>query len=331
MSTTSTVTGLLTGTAPVTRRVRAYFAPVDRVAGQPSVFDAAQSGRFSVDAPPAPWIDLGWCTGFVRKAGTVVTALRTGAPLVAQSQARTEVDASVHVEFQTWGKLQLALASGSQQMNLLVTVAGAHGNGSGGTAAAAVPLLTTGRTSTATTLNVGTAAAANFSAGDLVAVDVDYSGQTGYVGTGASAGWVRAAADVGGDLNFIRRVTLNVGRVISNAGGVLTLGGALLGGAPANGMQVSRLSGFVDREGGSFFQEWSGLFCIDGELGDRVLYHYPRLQTMQPSGEVAEVLAGRLERLRLSAAFRALPTKDTNDGETVLCYRSYLPGPMRSV
>ena len=164
-----------------------------------------------------------------------------------------------------------------------------------------------------------------------MAVDVDYSGQTGFVGSGASGAWVRAAADVSGDNNFVRRVTLNVGRVVSVAGGLLQLGGALLAGAPASGMQVSRMSGFVDREGGSFFQEWSALFCIDGEQGDRVLYHYPRLQAMQASSEVAELLAGRLERWKLGAAFRALPTKDLNDGETVLCYRSYLPGPMRAV
>jgi hypothetical protein len=109
------------------------------------------------------------------------------------------------------------------------------------------------------------------------------------------------------------------------------LGEALLAGVPAAGMQVSSLVGFVDREGGGFFQEWSGLFVMDGEQGDRVIYHYPRLQAMQGSAETAETLAGPLERVRLAGAFRALPVKDTNDGETVLCFRSYLPGAMRAV
>jgi len=36
-----------------------------------------------------------------------------------------------------------------------------------------------------------------------------------------------------------------------------------------------------------------------------------------------------LERIRLAAAFRALPVKDLNDGETVLCFRSYLPAALR--
>src|SRR5271170_4377588 len=103
--------------APVTRRVRAYFAPVNRATETPTVFDAAQMGGFSLNAPPAPWVDLGWCSGFSRKAGTKVQAMLVGAPAVASSQVRTEIEATVSLEFESWGKLQMALAAGSQQMN----------------------------------------------------------------------------------------------------------------------------------------------------------------------------------------------------------------------
>lgn len=319
MSTAMTAVGLL---APVSRRVRAYFAPVDRVAGVPTMFDAAQSGGFGLDTPPAPWVDLGWCTGFVRKCGTKVAAVRTGAPTVVQQQVRTEVETTVSLAFESWGKLQMALAGGSQQMNLLRTATGAVANGSGGLASMAVPL---GAGSTATALNVGTAAAAGFSVGDLVAVDVDYAGQVGFVGSGASGAYVRQTSDVGSDVNYVRRASLNVGQVISIAAGVLQLQTALLAGVPANGMQVSRLVGFVDREGGSFFQEWSGLFCVEGEQGDRVMYYYPRLQAMQGAEEKSDVVAGALSRLTLVGAFRALPVVDANDGATVVCFRSYLP------
>ena len=92
------------------------------------------------------------------------------------------------------------------------------------------------------------------------------------------------------------------------------------------GMKVSPMAGFVDREGGSFFQEWSGLFCMDGEQGDRMIYYYPRLQAMQGSAETATILAAPLEQLKLAAAFRALPAVDANDGAKVVCFRSYLPG-----
>jgi hypothetical protein len=271
---------------------------------------------------------LGWCQGFARKSTTKVGTLITGAPGVVQSQVRTEVEATVQLEFESWGKLQLALASGSQQMNLLQTVAGAAVNGSGGVAAAAVPLVAG---STAVSLSVGLAAAAQFQVGELVSVDEDYVAQVGFVGSGVSAAYVSSPASVGNDINYVRRVSLNVQRVVAIAAGVLQLGGALLAGAPPSGMRVSRLVGFVDREGGGFFQEWSGLFVMDGEQGDRVLYHYPRLQAMQGSAEMVKVLAGSLEQIALAGVFRALPVKDANDGETVLCFRSYLPGAMRAV
>ena len=129
------------GRAPVTRRVRAYFAPVNRMTGVPTLFDAAASGGFAVEAPPAPWVDLGWCRGFARRCGTKVVAMRAGAPAIARSQVRTEIEASVAVEFESWGKLPLALAAGSQQMNLLAPQPFGTPRGSGCTPVAAVATL----------------------------------------------------------------------------------------------------------------------------------------------------------------------------------------------
>ena len=321
------MSGLVEAVAPVTRRVRAYFAPVDRAANAPVLFDAAQAGSFALDAAPAPWIDLGWCSAFARTSATKVEPLRTGAPAVAQTQVRTEIEATVSLRFESWGKLQMALAAGSQQMNLLATATGATANGSGGTASVATPLLAG---STATSLNVG-AATASFNVGDLVAVDVDYTGQLGFVGSGISGAYVASATAVNGDANYVRRISLNVTRIVGIAGTALQLGAPLPAGIPSSQMQVSRLAGFVDREGGGWFQEWSALFVMDGEQGDRVIYHYPRLQSMAGAAESAETLSGPLERLRLAGAFRALPVKDANDGESVLCFRSYLPAAMRAI
>jgi len=332
VSTTTTGAGVVASVAPVTRRVRAYFAPVNRSAGVPTLFDAAQQGRFDLHAPPTPWVDLGWVSKFARKSGTKVDALRAGAPAMAVSQVRTEIEATVSLEFETWGRLQGTLASGSQQTNLLATASGATLNGSGGVAAAAIPLLAgTAPLSTAISLNVGVAAAAGFSVGSLVAVDVDYTGQLGYVGAGISAAYVQSASAVSSDVNYVRRVTLNVGVVTAITNGVLELASPLPAGVPTAGMQVSPLVGFCDREGASFFQEWSALFVMQGEQGDRVLIHYPRLQAMQGSAEEEEELASSLKKIRLAGVFRALPVKDANDGEAVLCFRSYLPAALRSV
>jgi len=148
---------------------------------------------------------------------------------------------------------------------------------------------------------------------------------------------VKSVAAMGTDVDYIRRITLNVARVTAIAGGVLTLGSSLIAGVPVTGMNVSRVVGFCDREGGSFFQEWSALFCLEGTQGDLVVFHYPRLQAMSGAAEVREGLvgvpagAGDLARTRLAGSFRALPVKDANDGELVVCFRSYLPGAMRTV
>ncbi len=326
---------LIPGVAPVARRVRAYFAPVNRISGQPTLFDPAGVAAFALESPAAPWVDLGWCTGFARKNGTKVEPLIAGAPGVAVGQVRTETAAAVELEFDKWGKLQMALSAGCQQMNVLKTQTGTTANGSGGTAIAAVALTAGSTVTSATALDVGATAAAGFSVGDVVAVDVDYAGTTGFVGSGVSGGYVKSAAAIGADVDYVRRITLNVGRVTGISGGVLTLGSALLAGVPSAAMKLSGVAAFCDREGGSFFQEWSALFCMEGVQGDRVFYHYPRLQAMTGVAEVKEdlqgVVKGNLERIRLAGSFRALPVKDGNDGEMVVCFRSYLPGAMRAI
>ena len=63
--------------------------------------------------------------------------------------------------------------------------------------------------------------------------------------------------------DFIRRVTFNVSRVSSKTPTSLLLAQPLIG-PPTSGMGVQRVVAFVDREGSSFFQEWSGLFVIVG-------------------------------------------------------------------
>lgn len=295
--------------APVVQRVRAYFAPVNRAMGQPTLFDPAAQGGFALDAPPAPWVDLGWIEGFTRHCGTKIVAVRTGAPTTVALQSRTEIDASVSLRFQSWGKLQMALTAGAQQLNLLASTGGA-----------ATPVMAG---STATTLQVEASAAAGFTVGELVAVDVDATGLTGYVGSGVSGAYVKSAL---ADVDYVRRITLNVGRIAGIAGGALTLQGPLLAGVPTAAMKVSRVVGFCDREGSSFFQEWSALFVAEGQQGERLIWHYPRLQAMTGAAEVAEATSGGYEKVLQSASFRALPVKDPVDGETVVCFRSYVVG-----
>jgi hypothetical protein len=326
----STSVNTMPALPPVGRRVRAYFAPVDRVHGQPTIFDPAVNGQFALDAPPAPWLDLGWIEDFTRKSASKFGDLITGSPGTTRFQVRQTVDATVAFRFKAWSKLSMALAAGSEHMNLIAPAAGSGSNGSGRKGVAAVGLI---GGSSAMFLAMAAGDAASFVPGSLAAVDVDYAGQTGYVGSGVSAAYVQSASAVNNDADFVRRVSFNVARVASivtgggsGAGPGLQLAQPLIAGAPAAGMRVQPIVGFVDREGGSFFQEWSALFVIAGEQGERILFHYPRLQAMCGSAEAMTALAAPLERIALSASFRALPVMDVNDGAQVVCFRSFLPG-----
>ena len=63
----------------------------------------------------------------------------------------------------------------------------------------------------------------SFRSGQTVVVDIDYSGQTGYVGSGSACAHVAKAASIHGDVEFIRRVSINVARVVASDGSGLQL------------------------------------------------------------------------------------------------------------
>ena len=309
--------------APAARRVRAYFAPVNRATQTPVLFDPAQQGSFNLNAPPAPWIDLGWIQEFTRKAASKSAPLMTGIPAAPLEQVRESLAAQVSFQFMNWTKLTMALATGSQHMNVLAAGSGAAAEATG---AQAVSAVTPQSGSTATSIALAAADAAQFTAGSMVAVDGDYSGQTGYVGAPIAGAYVRQALT---DVDYIRRVTFNVALVAQASSTGLTLAAPLPGGAPTPGAKLQAVTGFVDREGGSFYLEWSALFVVEGSQGERVFFHYPRLQTMAGAEETALPLDAKhksgLARMLLKGQFLALPVADPLDGERVVCYRSFVP------
>jgi len=309
--------------APVARRVRGYFAPVNRSAQTPVLFDPSEQAQFSLDAPPAPWISLGWIQSFMRRPASKSAVLLTGIPASPLEQVRETLEAQVSLEFLSWTKLTMALATGSQHMNVLAPASGASAAADGAQAAAAV-IPQSG--STATSIVLASSDAAQFSAGSIVAVDVDYTGQTGFVGSPVAGAYLR---QVVADVDYIRRVTFNVA-LVSQAGTTgLTLAEPLPGGAPVAGAKVQAVTGFVDREGGCFYQEWSALFVMEGSQGERIFYHYPRLQAMTGAEEAVIPLGGKQQtspsRVLLKGQFLALPVTDPMDGERVVCYRSFVP------
>ncbi len=303
------------------RAVRAYAAPVDRATECYPAFDPAFQGQFDLDAPPNPWIDLGWVENFQRTAATKFEPLRTGPAANITVQYRTQPEARLEMDFQCWGKLQLALSGGSQQMNVLAEAPSSPPQPSGGTPLPASPVQAG---SSPTEIVLTPDQLANYDAGNIVAVDFDYSGATGYLGSGAAGDYLAAPLAGPSYIDLIRRITFNVSRVSGKTANSLLLGQPLLA-PPVVGMGVQRVAAFVDREGASFFQEWSGLFIIAPDTGGRSCFYYPRLQTAAAGYETRQDFAAPLFSHRLHATLRALPTIDTNDSETVLCYRSYFP------
>ena len=309
--------------APVARRVRAYFAPVNRVTQTPVVFDPSLSATFPLDAPPAPWIDLGWIENFARKSAGKSGTIVTGVPAAPLEQTREAISAQLSFEFLSWTKLTMALATGSQHMNILAPATGSTDAADGAKAAPAV-MVQSG--STASAIQLSAADIAGFTAGCMIAADDDYSGQTGFVGSPVSGAYLREPV---ADVDYIRRITFNVALVLGVNSTSLILAQPLPGGPPAAGTKLQAITGFVDREGGSFYQEWSALFVMEGSQGDRIFFHYPRLQSMAGAEEGAIPLDSRhrggLARVLLKGQFLALPVTDPLDGERVLCYRSFKP------
>jgi hypothetical protein len=309
--------------APVTRRVRGYFAPVNRTSQTPVLFDASEQGAFNLDAPPTPWISLGWIQEFSRKPVSKTSTLLTGIPAAALEQVRETLGAQVSLQFLSWTKLTMALATGSQHMNLLAPASGATPAPDGAQAVAAV---NTQSGSTSTSILLASSDAAKFTPGSIVALDVDYTGQTGYVGTPVAGAYVRQALT---DVDYIRRITFNVALVSQVSSTGLTLAEPLPGGTPTTGAKLQSVMGFVDREGGSFYQEWSALFVMQGSQGEKIFLHYPRLQTISGAEEAAILLddknKGGQARMLLKGQYLALPVTDPLDGERVVCYRSFLP------
>jgi hypothetical protein len=294
---------------PIARKVRAYFAPVARATSTPTSFDPAQLASFVPDAPPAPWVDLGWIENLKRLPQDSFQVRSGGLHAAPVAQVRTQMAARVEFDFMQWGKLQMALAAGAQHMNVL-------------SPAAAVALQSG---STATQLLLGATALAQFSEGDLVVVDVDYAGATGYIGSGIAGGYVKSAADIGSNPDYVRLVSFNVARIASKTSSALVLDKPLLGGVPTQSAKIQKVAGFADRDGDSFLQEWSALFVLIGESGGRMAFYYPRLQTAAPGQESQVQLADELHTWSLHASFIAFPFRDPVDGQQVLCSRVYVP------
>jgi hypothetical protein len=313
---------LATPNQPVSTAVHAFVAPVQRESSQPTVFDATQAATFDLANPPSPWIGLGPVENFQRTAVDESTSVQSGTDATVVAQFRKKLEAHVSFSLRRWGKLQLAMATGGTHWNVLAARTGGQPWPTGGEAIIAAPILSG---STATALQIDPQFATQLAAGDLVAVDLDYLQQTGYVGLGFPAAYVAATGSTPLQTDFIRRVTFNIAKVASVAGGTVTLQNSLPAGDPSNSAGLQKIVGFADREGGAFRQEWSALFFEETVSGGRVSYYYPRLQSLPQAAEKKSAILGDYQAMLLQAHLLALPATDPQDGVSALWYRTYIP------
>ncbi len=309
------------------RRTRAYAAPVNRSTSTPTMFDPTTGLDANANEPLPPWIDLGWVDSFNYTTQSVISEVNAGDPATARMQVRQSLAATVSFNFLTWSKMSLALASGSQHFNVLAPGALLVPSGAGTTAAPALSL----KSSSSDTVIYLDDALKSIKVGCHIVVDDDYSTQSGFIGAGLSATYLQPGAASVTDINYIRRVSFNVAQVVE----VLTDGGLrlatpLIAGVPTQTMKAQSVIGFVSREGGNFLQEWSALFVRYGVQGERTFMYCPRLQSNQNANESIEAIATNLTLSKLNASYRALPVRDTHDGEQVLSYRSVLLPPIAS-
>lgn len=297
--------------------VRAYFAPVNRLTETGTVFDPSLT--FDLTNPSSPWVNLGLVRNFKRVDKSTMGTVRYGAAGVTQTQFLKTIDARVSLDFCDWGKLQMALAASSQHMNVLES-AWTQSRASGGVAKTGQPVLTA---STASLILVDPSVLGNYQVGELIVVDMDYTAGIVELGTGITGGVAVAGATL--DADAIRRVSYNVGCVAAITPTGLQLDAPLLGGAPASVARVQKVVAFVDRDGDSFLQEWSALFALEEASGGRVYFYYPRLQAASPAAETVTELTVGITNTLLHAEFEALVSTDANDGQNVVCYRSYVP------
>ena len=92
--------------------------------------------------------------------------------------------------------------------------------------------------SSATEIAIGAGGLSSFAIGDIIAVDLDYCGALGYVGSGIPGAYIKDVASAPADPDFARRVTFNVGRISAKTSSTLLLTQALIAGAPASGARV---------------------------------------------------------------------------------------------
>lgn len=327
---------------------RGYFAPYNIALGSgqantvlgPQILDLQTQGPFNTNAPPAGWVDLGWIKDFKLTPASKIGQVRSGYRGAVRAQYRGEVGETFEFKFREAARMQFKIAVGSNPFNLLF---GAIPSTAGPLSASGAPKTSmVSYSAVGPTLTVTSSTAISVSGnGEYIVADLDYlTSQTGIVG---AAGIPVQPGQVT-DIDYIRKTSDFVSRVVSVTGNVLTLDQPFVGGgsglttaptSPPAGSNVQRISGWAVREGGTFISEWSALFVLDTIDSAQIAIYYPHVSISQFKDINAWTLenAGTTDETGydLDTTMEALAFDDPIDGETVVGYKSFYPRPNQNI
>lgn len=331
---------------------RAFFAPYNAALGSsvantsvgPTMLDLQTGGPFNTYSPPAGFTDLGWIKDFKITPASKIGQVRSGYRGAVRAQYRGQVGESFEFKFREASRMAFKIATGTNPINLL----------DGSTATTAGPLSASGAPKTAMvsysaatpSITVTSAAAISASAGDFIVADIDYTlGTYGLIGEAGVPVFPNAVTDV----DYIRKTSDFVARIIAVNGNVLTLNAPFVGGGggttavPANtpqgtppaGSNVQLISGWAAREGGTFITEWSGLFILDTIDQAQIALYYPHVSINQfrdvAAWAIENVGTTDLTGYELDCVMEALAFDDPLDGETVVGYTAYYAKPGQDI
>jgi hypothetical protein len=315
---------------------RSYFAPYNAALGSavadttqgPTILDLT-TGPFDQNRVlPTNFFDLGWIKEFKATSETKIGQVRAGIHGAVRAQYKGQIGESFEFKFREYGRLQFKIANGSDVINLM----------SGATPTTVGPLSASGASyasmvsydAAGPTLTVDSAS--GFSVGNYIVCDIDYDPNTyGIVGSAGNAVFPNSVSDV----DYIRKTSDYVARIVKINGAALTLDQKFAGGGSGNptativpqaGSKVQKIKGWAAREGGSFISEWTGLFLLDTVDQAQLAVYYPHVSIMAPRDAAAPWAVENIgttdfSGFELDAQFQALAFDDPWDGETVVGYK----------
>ena len=343
-----------------------YDAADASPAGGPNILDLERQGPFNTapvaagaqgytalktaaGATVAGWTDTGWIKEFKVSPQSKIGQVRSGYRGAVRAQYKGEIGEQFEFKFRESGRLQWKLSTGTTVYNLLYSVGSPGTTGpvssAGSTAVAmgASGYIASGAVANYTgyaTLYVPSGSGAAFPANSYLVCDEDYNGtDSGVVGSNGAFLFPNATTDV----DYIRKTSDFVARVVAVVTGLPAGQDALIldqpfvgGGSPAatNGTppttsKVQRIVGWSAREGGTFIQEWSGLFITDTVDGAQIAFYYPHVSISQFRGlnpwAIENIGNTEMTGNELDCMFEALAYDDPEDGETIVGYRAFYP------